>query len=314
MHAEQVKQEEPIIEARELSHVYAGVGSCVEALHRVSFAIHRGERVAVVGATGSGKSTLVQHLNGLLFPTGGWLRVFDHYLVAPGERSKADSPRRGPSPAELRRLRARVGLVFQFPEDQLFAETVAEDIAFGPRNLGLDAAEVERRVEAALEAVGLTPAEFAGRSPLELSGGERRRVALAGVLAMQPEVLVLDEPTVGLDPAGRESLVELLIRFWHEGRHTLVVVSHDMELVSRLATRVLVLNRGRLIFDGTPRELFAGRSAEEISSWGLIPPEPVNLLGRLRAAGWPVRTDCLTAEEAAAEIIRARRVAGAGER
>lgn len=291
----------PIIRAEHLGHVYAEPGGRrLVALEDVSFTVQPGERIAVVGATGSGKSTLVQHLNGLLFPTSGGLVVFDYAF---GELAKG--VRRPPKDQGLRKLRGRVGLVFQFPEDQLFAETVAEDVAFGPRNLGLDEDEVARRVRQALAQVGMEAELIAGRSPLSLSGGERRRVALAGVLAMEPEVLVLDEPTVGLDPQGREALIGLLDNLASDGRHTLVAVTHDMDLVARLTSRVLVLSAGRLVFDGTPRALFATVDQEKMSEWGLVPPEPVALMAELRRRGFPVRSDCLTVAEATTEIVRA---------
>lgn len=275
------------IEVRELTHIYnRGSTSESTALSSVSFRIEDGEFVGLIGPTGSGKSTLIQHLNGLLKPTSGTVLV-----------DGADIWEKGRS---MRSLRQKVGLVFQYAEQQVFEETVWEDIAFGPRNLGLSEGEVRSRVEAAAAMVGL-PDELLERSPFELSGGQLRRVAVAGVVSMQPKVLVLDEPAAGLDPKGRDDILSYVTDM-HRGGMTVILVSHNMEDVARLCQRLLVLNKGSLVADGAPREIFS--KADFIAEVGLRVPDVVALMERLRERGWAVRTDVVNAEEAFSEISR----------
>lgn len=259
----------------------------VVALADVSLTVQDGEFLAIIGPTGSGKSTLVQHFNGLLRPTRG--RVVVNGLDLSDRR------------VNLRRVRQEVGLVFQYPEHQLFEETVLADVAFGPRNLGFSPEEVEHRVERALEMVGLGR-EVLPRSPFELSGGQTRRVAIAGVLAMGPRVLVLDEPTAGLDPRGREEILSRIRGLHADYGLTVVLVTHQMEDVARLAQRVAVLDRGRLLMVGSPREVFA--QAELLERVGLGVPAVGRVMHLLRGRGWPVRTDVLTEEEAEEELVR----------
>lgn len=286
----------PLIACQDLSYVYRrGTPMEAVALQGVTLEVHDGEVLGLIGPTGSGKSTLVQHFNGLLRPTGGVVRIAGGDLWDP----RAD--RRG--------ARAQIGLVFQFPEYQLFEETVRRDVAYGPRALGLPEAEVTRRVEEALRQVGLDPARVGDRSPFNLSGGEMRRVALAGVLAMQPRVLVLDEPTAGLDPRGRASLVERIERL-HRGGQTVVLVSHNMDEVARLATRIVVLHQGRICLQGAPREVFAGDGV--VTSIGLGLPQATRLTRHLRERGIQV-ADALTLAEARGALVaawRARRGGG----
>ncbi|HHY94308.1 MAG TPA: energy-coupling factor transporter ATPase, partial [Firmicutes bacterium] len=275
----------PVV-AEGLTHVYLpGTAMEVVALADIDLQIRDGEFLGIIGPTGSGKSTLIQHFNGLLRPTRGRVVVDDIDL----------SDRR----ANLREVRRRVGLVFQYPEQQLFEETVGADVAFGPRNLGLSGAELERRVSEALAMVGLEP-EVAMRSPFELSGGQMRRVAIAGVLAMGPRVLILDEPTAGLDPRGREEILDRVARLHREHGLTVVLVSHQMEDVARLAERVAVIHRGRLMMVGTPREVFA--QAEMLEEVGLGVPAVTRLMRLLRQRGCPVHEDVVTMEEAEQEI------------
>jgi energy-coupling factor transport system ATP-binding protein len=275
------------IEVRDLTHIYnKGSASESVALSGVSLRIEDGEFVGLIGPTGSGKSTLIQHLNGLLKPTSG------HVLV-----DGRDIWEKGGS---LRWLRQKVGLVFQYAEQQVFEETVRQDIAFGPRNLGLSEREVEARVKAAAAMVGL-PADLLQRSPFELSGGQLRRVAIAGVVSMQPQVLVLDEPAAGLDPKGRDEVLSH-VQDMHESGMTVILVSHNMEDVARLCERLLVLNQGQIVANGTPREVFS--RADFISEVGLRAPDVVALMEKLRERGWPVRTDVVSVEEAFAEIAR----------
>lgn len=271
-----------------VSYVYAA-GTPLEtvALRDVSLTVADGEMVGIIGPTGSGKTTLVQHFNGLLRPTSGRVLVDGVHT----------SSRR----ASMRDIRRRVGLIFQYPEQQLFEETVFEDVAFGPRNLGLEAAEVAERVEEALRRVGLDPG-IGRRSPYELSGGQTRRVAIAGVLAMRPQAVVLDEPTAGLDPRGRDEILGHLQAVHGEGGVTVVLVSHSMRDVARLARRVVVLDRGRVVLDGPARQVFA--HAEELEAMGLGAPPMVDLMRRLRQRGRPVSLDVLTVEEARREILR----------
>lgn len=269
-----------------LTHVYhPGTPQAVAALQGVDLHIPRGAFLAVIGPVGSGKSTFLQHLNGLLLPQEGQVQVLG---VDVGRAS----------PAKLRALRRRVGLVFQYPEHQLFAETVADDVAFGPRNMGLGSAEVAARVQAALEAVGLPPS-VANRSPFSLSGGERRRAAIAGVLAMDPEILVMDEPAAGLDPGGRRAILQLLARLHRQGK-TVIVATHDMAMAAERADAVAVFSHGRVVMHGPPRSVFA--QAERLVAAGLAVPQVTQVLLALRVRGWPVRTDRLTVEEAADEI------------
>ena len=258
------------------------------ALEDVSLTIEDGELIGLLGHTGSGKTTLVQHLNGLLKPTSG-----------KGVVDGLDITEKDVSLLEVRR---RVGLVFQYPEYQLFEETVAKDVAFGPKNLGLSEQEVDQRVRFALREVGLAYDEIAQRSPFELSGGQMRRVAIAGVLAMRPGTLILDEPTAGLDPAGRRSILGMIRELHAAGGLTVVMVSHNMDDISSLATRLVVMSRGRMVLTGTPREVFQHR--ELLSSIGLGIPQAAELTQQLIAEGYPLPADLYTPEEVAEALLK----------
>jgi energy-coupling factor transport system ATP-binding protein len=278
-----------LIRVENLSHTYVpGTPLARVALHEVSLQVGPGERVGVVGRTGSGKSTLVQHIAGLLTPAEGQVLIDG---VAVHERTTA-----------ARAARRRVGLAFQYPEDQIFEQTVFREVAFGPRNIGLNKAEVAERVRWALEMVELDPV-MESRSPFTLSGGEMRRAALASILAMRPEALILDEPTAGLDPSGRRELLAR-VRAWQvETKATLILVSHNLDELARVVERVIVLDGGRLVADGPTRQVLSDSTL--LSAAGLDVPQSVTLLRALREAGWDVRTDRLLPEEAVEEIVRA---------
>lgn len=284
------RQERPILDVRGLSHVYSkGTPFEQKALDHVTLQVMQGEFIAIIGHTGSGKSTLIQHLNGLLKPTGG--QVFFH-----GQDIFAKS-------TNLRNIRFHIGLVFQYPEYQLFEETVEQDIAYGPMNMGLEHDEITRRVQDALEAVGL-PQDISDKSPFELSGGQKRRVALAGVIAMQPEILILDEPTAGLDPAGREKMFDL-IRDLHEKRGTTVIlVTHSMEDAARVASRLVVMKHGKIFMTGTPAEVFS--RAEELEQSGLTVPQVTRIMLELQKRGLPVKANCFTIEQAMVQLLACR--------
>ena len=270
------------IELKNVTHTYSeGSAFQATAIRDVSLTIEDGEFIAVVGHTGSGKSTLVQHLNGLLKPTEGQVLVDGEDMFGEG--------------VDKRRIRQKVGLVFQYPEDQLFEETVAKDIAFGPKNQGLSPEEIDRRVRAAMAHVHLDYDKYADRSPFELSGGQMRRVAIAGVLAMEPKVLILDEPTAGLDPRGRDRILGMIRDLHAESGVTVIMVSHSMDDVASLATRLVVMSRGQLVATGTPREIF--RQREMMERIGLGVPEAAQLCGKLRARGLPLPEDLYTPEE-----------------
>ncbi len=266
----------------------AGTNHEVKALDDISFTIEKHEYIGLIGHTGSGKSTLVQHMNGLNLPQQGTLVVDG---ISTGEKG-----------ADLRRLRQNVGLVFQYPEDQLFEDTVAKDIAFGPHNLKLDEAEVEQRVKWAMQAVGLDQ-ELADASPFELSGGQKRRVAIAGVLALRPTYLVLDEPTAGLDPQGRNEILNTVRKLYDENPEmTIILVTHSMEDIAEQASRLLVIDRGKLVMDGTPHEVFSRR--QELEDLGLSVPQVTVLMGDLQQMGFPVPNDVITVDEAVHQIAR----------
>ena len=277
------------IQVEHLTHTYMTDSPfAATALEDVSLTIEDGELIGLLGHTGSGKTTLVQHLNGLLKPTSG-------RVVVDG----LDITEKGVSLLEVRR---RVGLVFQYPEYQLFEETVAKDVAFGPKNLGLSEQKVDERVRYALQEVGLVYDEIAERSPFELSGGQMRRVAIAGVLAMRPGTLILDEPTAGLDPAGRRSILGMIRELHAAGGLTVVMVSHNMDDISSLATRLVVMSRGRMVLTGTPREVFQHR--ELLSSIGLGIPQAAELTQQLIAEGYPLPADLYTPEEVAEALLK----------
>ena len=257
------------------------------ALEDVSLEIHDGEFIGLVGHTGSGKSTLIQHLDGLLRATSG--KIYYN-----GEDIYDEN-------YPMRELRGKVGLVFQYPEHQLFEAEVFTDVCFGPKNLKLSQEEIESRAKEALEAVGLDES-FYKRSPFERSGGQKRRVAIAGVLAMKPEVLILDEPTAGLDPVGREEILGELKELNEVQGITIVLVSHSMEDVARYAKRMIVMNHGKVLFDGTPREVFSHRS--EMEEIGLGVPQVTRVMESLEKSGVPVKTGAITVDEAEAEIAR----------
>lgn len=275
-----------------LSHVYMpGTPFAARALEEVNLTVERGSFTALLGPSGSGKSTLLQHLNGLLRPTAG--RIFIDGREVGGEKE------------ELLRLRRRIGLVFQVPEEQFFAETVYDEVAFAPRNLGLSAGEVEARVAQALGLVGQDYSALKDRSPFQLSAGQKRLVAVAAVLALRPEALLLDEPTAGLDQAGQETLFALLARLNREAALTVVVVTHHFERVADLADSVVVLHRGRVALAGSPAQVFA--RGEELVRLGLELPPVTGIMHELAAAGLPVRTAVFSLEEARLEITAARR-------
>ena len=276
------------LELKHVTYTYsAGSAFQATALDDISLTIEDGEFVALVGHTGCGKSTLVQHLNGLLKPTSG-------QVLLDGQDINGEGVNR-------RELRQKVGLVFQYPEYQLFEETVAKDIAFGPKNQGLSADEVDRRVRRAMEHVHLNYDKLAERSPFELSGGQMRRVAIAGVLAMEPKVLVLDEPTAGLDPRGRDRILGMVRELHREGT-TVVMVSHSMEDVASLATRMVVLSHGRLATQGAPREVFKQR--ELMAEAGLDIPEAAKLCQALIARGVPLPEDLYLQDELREHLAR----------
>ena len=263
---------EKIIETKKLSHVYsAGTPFERKALIDVDFEAYKGEYLGIIGHTGSGKSTLIQHLNGLLKPTSG-------QVLYKGQDIWSD-------PKLTRMTRFNVGLVFQYPEYQLFEETVYKDIAFGPKNMGLGKEEIDRRVRQAADFVGLTEQQLQV-SPFDLSGGQKRRVAIAGVIAMEPEVLILDEPTAGLDPVGREEILTNIQRYREAKNATIMMVSHSMNDVARLSDRLLVLSGAHIAMDGTPGEVF--RRADELEEIGLDIPQITRVFVRLRSLGLPV--------------------------
>ena len=272
----------PILETRDLTHTY-GVGTPFEsdAIQQVNLTFSRGEFVGIIGHTGSGKSTLIQHLNGLLKPTSG-------DVLLDGRSIWSDKK-------FTRETRFRVGLVFQYPEYQLFEETVYQDIAFGPKNMGLTKDEIDRRVREAAGFVGI-PEENLQKSPFELSGGQKRRVAIAGVIAMEPDVLILDEPTAGLDPVGREGILSNIRAYQAAQNATVIMVSHSMEEIASNVSRLIVMNHGKVAMTGAPREVFA--RAKELISMGLDIPQITQVFLRLRDMGVGVDTSVYTVEQA----------------
>lgn len=271
-----------------MSYIYnAGQPMAHEALRNVSLTIEDGEFVGLIGHTGSGKSTLVQHFNGLLRPTVGTVFVDGVDIFG--------------KDVNLRKVRQKVGMVFQYPEYQLFGETVFEDVAFGPKNMGVPDAELPGRVDQALALVGLDPG-LKERSPFELSGGQKRKVAIAGVLAMQPQILILDEPTAGLDPKGRDEVLSLVAYLHQKENKTIVLVSHSMEDVARLAQRLIVMARGKIVLEGPPEVVF--RQADYLEAIGLGVPQVTKLLQALKKQGFAVDPDHYTIEAVEDEIVR----------
>lgn len=277
------------IKIEHLSHIY-GEGTAFEkrALDDVNLELPDGEFIGVIGHTGSGKSTLIQHLNGLLKGTSGRI-LFD------GEDIGAEG-------YDLRALRSKVGLVFQYPEHQLFEIDVFTDVCFGPKNLGLSKEEIEARAREALTQVGLSE-EFYKKSPFELSGGQKRRVAIAGILAMHPRVLILDEPTAGLDPKGRDEILDQ-IAYLHKTRGcTVILVSHSMEDVARYVQRIIVMDHGKVQYNDAPAKVF--RHSAELEKMGLAAPQVTYVVKELEKAGWDIDTDATTVEEARDAILKA---------
>ena len=274
----------------DISYEYEkGTAMSVHALAHVSVNIPDGQFIGLMGHTGSGKSTFVQMLNGLLKPSEGHIYWNDQDIHADG--------------FDRKKLRADVGLVFQYPEHQLFEQDVISDVMFGPRNLGFSEEECRKRAEKALRSSGLSE-EFWKQSPFDLSGGQQRRAAIAGVLAMQPKVLILDEPTAGLDPRGRDEILDMVRGMKQQLHMTILLVSHSMDDVAEYADRIIVMNDAKILMDGSPKEVFA--RYKELEAVGLSAPQMVYIMQHLRECGLPVRTDILTVDEAAEEILRHR--------
>lgn len=272
-----------------LNHIYdKGTPYETKSLDNISLEIKTGEFVAIIGHTGSGKSTLIQHLNGLVKPSSGTIIVNGFDITV--------------DKVKMTDVRKKVGLVFQYPEYQLFEETVAKDIAFGPENLGLGKEEVELRVKEAMTLVGLSYEEIKDKSPFELSGGQKRRVAIAGVLAMQPDVLILDEPTAGLDPKGRDEILMQIKALHEKNNNTVILVSHSMEDVGKLAERLFVMNKGQIVLSGKPTEVF--RKADYLAEIGLGVPQVVTLMNALKAKGIAIEKEIVTVKDAKEELMR----------
>lgn len=262
----------------------------IHALKNINLEIHDGEFIGLIGHTGSGKSTLVQHFNGLMKATSGTIYYNGENIYAEGY--------------SMKQLRSNVGLVFQYPEHQLFEVDVLTDVCFGPKNLGLPKEEVEARAKKALQMVGLKE-KYYKQSPFELSGGQKRRVAIAGVLAMEPKVLILDEPTAGLDPKGRDEILDQIKRIHEENHITIILVSHSMEDVAKYVGRIIVMNQGEAMYDGTPKEVFS--HYKELEKVGLAAPQVTYIMNALAEKGFDVSTGATTIEEATEEIFRAYR-------
>lgn len=277
------------ITVENLTYTYSkGLPNETRALEDVSFQLEPGEFAAVIGHTGSGKSTLMQQLNGLLRPDSGKITVGEVCITDPSTK--------------MTEVRRKVGLVFQYPEYQLFEETVAKDVAFGPKQVGITGEEMERVVEESIRLTGLDYEEVKERSPFELSGGQKRRVAIAGVLAMKPEILILDEPTAGLDPSAHRDVLELIRRIHRQERMTILLVSHNMGDIAELADRVLVMNRGRLVMNGSPAEVFA--RGKQLREMGLGLPPATEFMERLKDRMPGIDAAQLSIEDAAKEICR----------
>lgn len=272
----------------ELNYIYSpGTAYEIQALKDVNLKIEDGEFIGIIGHTGSGKSTLIQHLNGLMRATSGGIYYNGQDIYE--------------EDFDMRALRSKVGLVFQYPEHQLFETTIFDDVSFGPKNQGLNKDQAGLRAFEALRSVGL-PEELYYQSPFDLSGGQKRRVAIAGVLAMKPEVLILDEPTAGLDPKGRDEILDQIARMQEEQHITVLLVSHSMEDVANYVDRIIVMNQGQVMLDGVPREVF--RHYKELEAIGLAAPQVTYLMHELQEKGFPVSTDATTVTEAKEEILR----------
>lgn len=285
------------VEIKNLTYVYSKKTPFEKkALDNVNLCIEEGSFVGIVGATGSGKSTLIQHLNGLI-------KVQDKKTssVVVDGMSATDKK-------TLKKLRFEVGMVFQYPEYQLFADTVEKDVAFGPKNMGLQKDEIAERVRKALDVVGLDYEKFASRSPFDLSGGEKRRVAIAGVIAMQPKILVLDEPVAGLDPAGREEILALVKKLQKEVSPTIILVSHNMDDIAVLADRIIALQDGKIVMDGTPKEVFSDR--EKVRQVGLDVPYATALTDAFIARGINLPRDIISLDELAEELGKIKKSEG----
>ena len=284
-----------VLETKDLTYIYSkGTNYELAAIRDINLSIEKGELVGIIGHTGSGKSTLIQHFNGILKATSGTV-LFDGTDIWQ-DKSK------------IRNVRFKVGVCFQYPEYQLFEETFYNDIAFGPKNMGLDEKEIDRKVRQVCEFVGLDESYFE-KSPFDLSGGEKRRVAIAGIMAMEPEVLVLDEPCAGLDPKGRNVILDLICEYRKKTGSTVLVVSHSMEDISKIATKILVMNDSKLAFYDTVENVFA--KSDELIEMGLNIPEITKLFLKLKKAGYDVRTDIYTLEQAEKELLA---LAGRGKK
>ena len=281
------------IEVRGLTHTYSeGLPHESRALDDVSFKALDGELVGVIGHTGSGKSTLVQHLNGLLKPGSGSI-IIDGVDITDEK-------------VVMRDIRRRIGLVFQYPEYQLFEETVAKDVAFGPSNLGLEQEEIDARVREAIEMVGLDYDAVKNVSPFDLSGGQKRRVAIAGVVAMKPQVLILDEPTAGLNPKAHADILDMVMKIHESENNIIFLVSHNMDDIARMADKVLVMDHGRSAMFGSPAEVFS--CGEELKKMGLALPASMEIVSKLRENGMRINGDCLDMDEAADKIAEVLRI------
>jgi energy-coupling factor transport system ATP-binding protein len=277
-----------VLETKNLSHIYSeGTTSRVDAIRDICLKIEKGELVGVIGHTGSGKSTLIQHFNGLLKGSSG-------VVMLEGKDIWQDKK-------NIRQVRFKVGICFQYPEYQLFEETVYKDIAFGPKNMKLSDEEIDKRVRSTIKFVGLDES-YLEKSPFELSGGEKRRVAIAGVMAMEPEILILDEPCAGLDPKGRDTILDLIRQYQKNTDSTVLVVSHSMEDISKIASKVLVMNKGQLAYYDSVDEVFS--HADELRDMGLNIPEITQIFMALKEKGYDVDVNIYTHEKAKAELLR----------